>query len=77
LVQLQQQGQEVPVGVNGSAPDHVAHGVGEGQTAPQHQERQDQRRRAADTHDAMHQDLPCSAWRWGDKDFSCVVYLLI
>ena len=58
MVQVEQQRQEVPVGVNGSALDHMIHGVGERETAPQHQKRQHQSGRAAYTHDAMHQDLP-------------------
>lgn len=57
-VKVQQQSQEVPVGVDGSFLDQALDGRAQSHVMIQHEVRQDQRGRAAHTHNAMHQHLP-------------------
>lgn len=59
-VQIQQQGQEVPVGVDGSLLDQLLQSPLEREVAVDHEVGQHQRGGAAHSHDAVHQNSP---WR--------------
>lgn len=56
-VQVQQQSQEVPVGIDGSFLDDAPYGRVQRHVVIQHQIRQHQRRGAAHSHDAVHQNF--------------------
>ena len=60
-VQLEEQGQEVAIGVNGSFLDDLPQSVSQRKTLPQHQVHQDQGGRSTHSHDAVHQHFPCRA----------------
>lgn len=61
-VEVKQQSQEVPVGVDGSFLDEALDGRAQRHVLIQHQVRQYQRGRPTHTHNAMHQHLPYK-WR--------------
>lgn len=68
FIQLEEEGQEVPVGVNGSFLDNMLQSISQSKTLPQHQVRYDQSGRSTHTHDAVHQNFSCrKGWKisWG------------
>lgn len=68
FIQLEEERQEVPVGVNGSFLDDAPQSVSEWETLPQHEVSQDQSGRSTHAHDAMHQHFTCRAgWRMREE----------
>lgn len=68
FIQLEEEGQEVPVGVNGSFLDNMLQSISQSKTLPQHQVCYDQSGRSTHAHDAVHQDFSCrEGWKisWG------------
>lgn len=57
-VQIQQQSQEIPVGVDGSLLDQLLQSPFEREVAVDHEVRQHQSGGAAHSHDAVHQNSP-------------------
>lgn len=54
FIKFEEEGQEVPVRVNGSSLDHMLQSISQRETLPQHQVCQDQSGRSTHTHDAVH-----------------------
>lgn len=57
-IQIEQQSQEVPVGVDGSLLDQLLQSPFEREVPVDHEVRQHQRGGAAHSHDAVHQNSP-------------------
>lgn len=57
-IEVQQQSQKIPVGVDGSLLDQLLQSLFEREVMVNHEVRQHQGRRAAHSHDAVHQNLP-------------------
>ena len=58
-VQVQEQSQEVPVGVDGPLLDDLLDGPAQRQAVVEHEVRQHQGGGPAQSHDAVHQNLGC------------------